>query len=109
MKHWLFLLAAIMCEVTATSALKASEGFTKVLPSVVVVAGFGLAFYFLSIVLEAIPIGVAYAVWAGLGIVFLGVVGWIVFDQQLDTPALVGMAFILVGVVIMNVFSRVTE
>jgi len=98
-----------MCEVTATSALKASEGFTKVLPSVVVVVGFGLAFYFLSIVLEAIPIGVAYAVWAGLGIVFLGIVGWIVFDQQLDTPALVGMAFILVGVVIMNVFSRVTE
>jgi small multidrug resistance pump len=71
-----------------------------------VVAGYALSFYFLSLVLKAIPIGIAYAVWAGLGIVLLGLVGWLVFDQVLDTPALLGMGLILSGVIIMNVFSK---
>lgn len=105
-KYWLFLFAAILSEVTATSSLKASAGFTKVIPSVIVVVGYGLSFYFLSLVLKAIPIGIAYAVWAGLGIVLLALVGWIFFGQTLDTPALIGIALILAGVIIMNVFSK---
>lgn len=106
LKYWLFLLAAIISEVTATSSLKASAGFTKFMPSVVVVVGYALSFYFLSLVLKAIPIGIAYAVWAGLGIVLLAVVGWMVFDQALDAPALLGMALILAGIIIMNIFSN---
>lgn len=106
LKYWLFLFAAILSEVTATSSLKASAGFTKAIPSMVVVVGYALSFYFLSLVLKAIPIGIAYAVWAGLGIVLLAVVGRVFFDQSLDTPALIGIALILAGVIIMNVFSK---
>lgn len=106
LKYWLFLLAAIISEVTATSSLKASAGFTKIMPSVVVVVGYALSFYFLSLVLKAIPIGIAYAVWAGLGIVLLAVVGWMVFGQASDAPALLGMALILAGIIIMNIFSN---
>lgn len=106
LKYWLFLFAAILSEVTATSSLKASAGFTKVIPSVIVVVGYGLSFYFLSLVLKAIPIGIAYAVWAGLGIVLLALVGWVFWGQTLDTPALIGIALILAGVIIMNVFSK---
>lgn len=106
LKYWLFLFAAILSEVTATSSLNASAGFTKVIPSVIVVVGYGLSFYFLSLVLKAIPIGIAYAVWAGLGIVLLALVGWIFFGQTLDSPALIGIALILAGVIIMNVFSK---
>jgi small multidrug resistance pump len=106
LKYWLFLFAAIVSEVTATSSLKASAGFSKIIPSVVVVIGYALSFYFLSLVLKAIPIGIAYAVWAGLGIVLLALVGWIVFGQALDTPAMIGIALILAGVIVMNVFSK---
>ncbi|MGQ2965909.1 DMT family transporter [Methylophilus sp.] len=106
MKYWLFLAIAIISEITATSSLKASAGFTRVIPSIVVVIGYALSFYFLSLTLKAIPIGIAYAIWAGLGIVLLAIVGWVFYDQQLDTPALVGMSFILAGVVIMNLFSK---
>lgn len=106
MKYWLFLLAAIISEVTATSSLKASAGFTKLIPSLIVVVGYALSFYFLSLVLKVIPIGIAYAVWAGLGIVLLTLIGWLVFGQVLDMPALLGIALILSGVIIMNVFSK---
>jgi len=106
LKYWLFLLAAIISEVTATSSLKASAGFTKLIPSLIVVVGYALSFYFLSLVLKAIPIGIAYAVWAGLGIVLLTLIGWLLFGQVLDTPALVGISLILSGVIIMNVFSK---
>lgn len=106
MKHWLFLLAAIISEVTATSSLKASAGFTRLIPSIIVVVGYALSFYFLSLVLKAIPIGIAYAVWAGLGIVLLTLIGWLLFGQVLDTPALIGITLILSGVIIMNVFSK---
>lgn len=106
MKYWLFLLAAIISEVTATSSLKASDGFTKLLPSIIVVVGYALSFYFLSLVLKVIPIGIAYADWAGLGIVLLALVGWLVFGQPLDTPALWGMGLILTGVIVLNVFSK---
>lgn len=106
MKYWLFLAIAIVSEITATSALKASAGFTRIVPSIVVVAGYSLSFYFLSLTLKAIPIGIAYAIWAGLGIVLLAIIGWVVYDQQLDTAAIVGMSFILTGVLILNLFSK---
>jgi len=109
MKNWLFLAIAIVSETIATSALKSSAGFTKLLPSLLVVAGYGIAFYFLSLTLRTIPIGIAYAVWSGVGIVLIALVGWLVFGQKLDTPALLGMGLIVAGVVVMNVFSRTAQ
>lgn len=106
MKNWLFLAIAIISETIATSALKSSEGFTRLLPSVLVVVGYGVAFYFLSLTLRTIPVGIAYAVWSGVGIVLITTVGWLVFGQKLDLPALIGMALIIAGVVVMNVFSK---
>ena len=106
MKYWLYLAIAIISEITATSSLKASEGFTKLLPSMAVVIGYGLSFYFLSLTLKVIPIGITYAIWAGLGIVLLAIVGWVFYGQKLDTAAIVGIGFILAGVLIMNLFSK---
>ena len=106
MKSWLLLAVAIFSEVIATSALKASDGFSKTTPSIIVLVGYGLAFYFLSLTLKTIPVGVAYAVWSGVGIVFVSLIGWFWFEQKLDFPALLGIGFILTGVLIMNVFSK---
>ncbi|WP_417883492.1 SMR family transporter [Vibrio rumoiensis] len=106
MKQWLFLGAAIVSEVIATSAMKSSEGFTKLVPSIVVVLGYITAFYFLSLTLKTIPVGIAYAIWAGLGIVLIAVVGWIVHGQKLDIPAMLGMGLILLGVLVINIFSK---
>lgn len=103
---YLYLAIAIVAEVIATSALKASEGFTKSFPSTVVVIGFGIAFYCLSLVLKTIPIGIAYAIWSGLGIVLISIAGLILFGQKLDLPAIVGIILIISGVVVMNVFSN---
>lgn len=108
MKSWLFLAVAIVGEVIATSALKSSEGFTKLVPSAVVVVGYGVAFYFLSLALRSIPVGVAYAVWAGLGIVLVAAIAWIIHGQKLDAWALVGMGLIVSGVVVLNVLSKVS-
>ncbi|WP_413228154.1 quaternary ammonium compound efflux SMR transporter QacE, partial [Citrobacter amalonaticus] len=84
MKGWLFLVIAIVGEVIATSALKSSEGFTKLAPSAVVIIGYGIAFYFLSLVLKSIPVGVAYAVWSGLGVVIITAIAWLLHGQKLD-------------------------
>ncbi|WP_350432226.1 multidrug efflux SMR transporter [Shewanella sp. H8] len=108
MKSWIFLSVAILTEVVATSALKASDGFSKLAPSIVVVVGYVLSFYFLSLALKSIPVGIAYATWAGLGIVLITVIAWVMYGQKLDVGALVGMTLILVGVVVMNLFSSVT-
>ncbi|MEV4778731.1 DMT family transporter [Burkholderia sp. LMU1-1-1.1] len=105
MNKWLMLGIAIVAETIATSALKSSEGFSKLVPSAIVLAGYGVAFYFLSLTLRSIPVGIAYAVWSGVGIVLITVVGWAFFGQKMDAPALIGMALIIAGVVIMNVFS----
>ena len=105
---WVYLLTAIVAEVIATSALKASDGFSKLLPSVITVAGYAVAFYCLSLTLRHIPGGVAYAVWSGLGVVLITAVAWLVFGQKLDLPALIGMGLIVAGVVVMNVFSKAT-
>ena len=108
MNNWLFLAIAIVSETIATSALKASEGFSRAGPSTVVVVGYGIAFYFLSLTLRTIPVGVAYAVWSGAGIVLIALAGWLVYGQKLDLPALVGMGLIVAGVIVMNVFSKTT-
>lgn len=103
--QWLYLGIAIVCEVIATSALKASDGFTRLTPSVVVVLGYGVAFYCLSLTLRSIPVGVVYAIWSGVGIVLISMVGWLVFGQSLSPMALLGMGLITLGVVILNVFA----
>jgi len=102
----LYLFIAIVGEVAATSALKAAEGFTRLVPSIVVIVGYGIAFYFLSLVLKTLPVGIAYAVWSGLGIVIITVIGAILFKQIPDLPAIVGMSFIIAGVAIINIFSK---
>ncbi len=104
--NWLYLAIAICSEVVATSALKATEGFTQWRPAVLVVVGYVLAFFFLSLTLRSIPVGVAYAVWSGVGIVLVSIVSWLLYDQRLDFAALLGMAFILAGVLIINLFSK---
>lgn len=103
---YLYLVCAIIAEVTATSALKSSQGFSKLIPSVIVVVGYSVSFYFLSVVLKTIPIGVAYAIWSGIGIALISVIGFVAFKQTLDLPAILGIGFIIVGVAIMNLFSN---
>lgn len=105
---WVLLTIAIVAEVIATSSLKLSDGFTRMWPSVVVVAGYGISFYCLSVTMRSIPIGVIYALWSGLGVVLITLVGWLVFKQHLDLPALIGISLIIAGVVIMNVWSKST-
>lgn len=100
-----YLAVAIIAEVAATAALKSSNGFSNLIPSIIVVVGYGTAFYFLSLVLKTIPVGVAYAIWSGAGIFLISIVSLILFDQKLDLPAIIGMVLIIAGIVIMNVFS----
>ena len=108
MSKWLFLSIAILSEVVATSFLKSSEGFTKIWPSLIVVVGYCMAFYFLSLTLDSIPIGVAYAVWSGVGIASIAIVSVIFFEQKIDFAALVGMGLIIAGVIVLRVFSKVS-
>ena len=106
MMSWAYLLIAIVAEVIATSALKASDGFSRLWPSVITVVGYCIAFYCLSLTLRHMPVGVAYAVWSGLGVVLITAVSWIMFGQKLDAAALLGMGLIVAGVIVMNVFSK---
>ena len=103
---YLYLGLAIVAEVAATSALKASDGFSRLLPSLVTIAGYAIAFWFLSLTLRVLPTGIVYALWSGIGIVLISAVAWIWFKQALDGPALLGMGLIIAGVVVINVFSR---
>ena len=103
---WVYLVVAVAGEVIATSALKSSAGFTKLGPSVIVVAGYGVAFYFLSLTLDVIPVGISYALWSGIGIVFISLIGWILFGQRLDLPAMVGIGLIVAGVAVINLLSE---
>lgn len=105
---WLYLLAAIISEVIATSLLKSSEGFTKLWPSLVVVVGYGFAFFFLSLTLRSIPVGIAYAIWSGVGIVLVTLIAWLVHGQRLDPAGMAGIALIVAGVAVLNLFSRTT-
>ncbi|SAI33692.1 mebrane transport protein [Bordetella ansorpii] len=106
--NWLYLALAIGAEIIATSALKGAEGFTRLWPSVITVVGYGVAFYFLSMTLRTIPMGVAYAIWSGAGIVLISLAGLVLYKQTLDLPAIIGIALIVAGVVVMQVFSKTT-
>jgi small multidrug resistance pump len=106
LQSWAYLLIAIVAEVVATSALKASASFTRTGPSTIVVVGYGVAFYFLARALETVPVGIAYAIWSGIGILLITVIGWVVFGQALDAAAIIGLALIVAGVVVLNVFSK---
>lgn len=103
------LLIAILSEVAATSALKACDGFRNLIPSIIVVTGYGSAFYFLSLALRTIPMGIAYAIWSGIGIVLISLAGWLAYGQKLDLAALAGMALIIAGVFVLNVLSGSSE
>jgi small multidrug resistance pump len=109
MKHWLILLLAIVAETIATSALKASDGFSRLLPSVLVVVGYGVSFYCLGLTLKVIPIGIAYAVWSGVGILLITLVGMLLYRQTPDWPAVLGLSLILAGILVINVFSKMTQ
>ncbi|QEM80404.2 DMT family transporter [Halomonas binhaiensis] len=109
MMSYLYLALAIVAEVIATSALKASEGFSRFWPSVLVVAGYLSAFYLLALVLRSVPVGIAYALWAGLGIVLVALVGIVVYGEKPDFPAVLGMAMIVGGVAIIQLFSSVAS
>ena len=106
--YWLYLAIAIVTEVTGTSALKSSQGFTRLLPSVVVLVSYAISFYLLSLTLRTIPVGIVYAIWSGAGIVLLALIGTFFFRQTLDTPAIIGISLILAGVVVINLFSQTT-
>ena len=105
---YLYLVIAIIAEVIATSALKASNGFSVPLPSLITAVGYAISLYFLSLTLKFIPVGIAYAIWSGVGIVLIAAVAWVFQGQKLDAPAMLGMGLIVAGVVVMNVFSKVS-
>lgn len=105
MNHWVAIALAIIAEVIATTALKASNEFTRLIPTLIVIVGYGIAFYLMTISLRVLPVGIMYAIWSGLGIVLISVIGWVVYKQVLDVPAMIGMGLIIAGVVVINVFS----
>jgi len=104
--QWLYLAVAILSEVLGTTCLKLSDGFTKPWPAAGVVAGYGVAFVLLSLTLRTMPVGVAYAVWSGVGIAAITVIGWLKFGQALDAAAFAGIGLIVAGVLVLNVFSK---
>lgn len=109
MKQWLILALAIVAEVTATSMLKASDGFTRIWPSVIVVLGYAVSFYCLSLTVRVMPIGIVYAIWSGVGVTLITLFAWLFYKQVLDLPAILGMSLIVAGVIVLNVFSKSIE
>ncbi|MBB5701647.1 multidrug transporter EmrE-like cation transporter [Ochrobactrum daejeonense] len=109
MPVYAILAIAIFSEVVGTLSLKASEGFTRPGPSLVVIVAYGLAFYFLSLTLRSIPVGVAYAVWSGIGVTLVALIGWLIFGQKLDVAAVFGMGLIIAGVIVLNLFSNTAQ
>jgi|SRR5690554_6718477 len=108
MKSYLFLIIAIVLETIATSSLKGSEQFSKPIPSIITVLGYAGAFYFLSLTLKTIPVGIAYAIWSGVGIILITLVGIFAFKQVPDLPAILGLLLIIAGVIVINVFSSMS-
>jgi small multidrug resistance pump len=104
--NYIYLIVAVVFEVIATTALKQTEGFTRLVPSLVSIGGYALAFYFLSLPLRTMPVGVVYALWCGAGIIFITAIGWVWFRQVLDLPALAGMGLIMAGVIVINLWSK---
>ena len=109
MNSWVSLLIAIVSEVIATSALKSTEGFTRLWPSLIVLIGYGSAFYFLSLTLKQMPIGVAYAVWSGVGVALITIIGWVAFGQKLGAVSLLGIGLIVAGVITLNLSADVHQ
>lgn len=103
--HYLHLFVAVLCETIGTTALQASQQFSRPGPSVLVLIAYGLSFYFLALALRAMPVGIVYAIWSGLGIVLIALIGFVVFGQRLDWPAMLGLALILSGIVVIHMFS----
>ncbi|AKC60109.1 DMT family transporter [Blochmannia endosymbiont of Polyrhachis (Hedomyrma) turneri] len=103
---YLYLLIAIIAEVIATTSLKASWGFSKIYPSIIVIIGYAISFILLSLALKTIPIGIAYAYWAGLGIIFITIIGYLVYKQTLDTFAIIGISLIIIGMLMINLLSK---
>jgi small multidrug resistance pump len=95
-----------LSEVAATSSLKASQGFTKLVPSLIVVAGYVAAFYYLSLTLRSIPVGIAYAIWSGVGVALVALFAWLAYGQKLDVPGIIGIGLIVAGVLVLNLFSK---
>ncbi len=106
MLNWLYLGFAIFCEVLGTSALNLSDGFNKPVPTALSLFAFAISFFLLSLALKTIPVGVAYAIWSGTGIALISAIGYFIFKQSLDGPALLGIGLILAGVIIINRFSN---
>ncbi|MDR2788428.1 MAG: multidrug efflux SMR transporter [Candidatus Accumulibacter sp.] len=107
--QWLFLAVAIVSELIGTMALQASGSFSRPCPSAIVILGYASAFYFLSLALETIPVGVAYAIWSGVGVVLIALIAWILHGQALDLPAIIGILLIVAGVVVLNLFSSTSH
>ena len=103
--QWMFLGIAIVTEVVGTVALKPSHGFTRLWPSVMVVVGYGLSFYFMSLALRTLSVGLIYAIWAGAGVALISVIAWVVFGERLDLPAIAGISLIIAGVIVIKAFS----
>ena len=103
--HYIYLILAVAAETVGTTALQASQQFTRLVPSLIVVGGYGIAFFLLSLTLRVMPVGIVYAIWSGLGIVFIAVIGLVVFGQRLDLPAILGIAMILAGILVIHLFS----
>ena len=106
MNHWLALSIAIVAEVIATSTMRSTNEFTRFWPSLVVVLGYGIGFYCMAISLRVLPVGIMYAIWAGMGIVLVSIVGWVIYKQALDIAAIIGIGLIIAGVIMINVFSK---
>ncbi|HGM4958357.1 TPA: SMR family transporter [Serratia liquefaciens] len=106
MSGFMYLTMAIVAEVIATTMLKASEGFTRLWPSLVVVVGYGVAFWGLSMVVKTMPLGIVYAIWSGMGIVLVSIAAVFVYQQKLDWPAVLGMGLIIAGVLVINLLSK---
>lgn len=106
MQKWLYLSAAIISEVAGTSALRSAEGFTRLVPSCIVIAGYATAFFFLSLTLKTIPVGIAYAIWSGAGTALVTLVAWVFMGQKLDAAAGIGILLIIAGVLVLNLCSK---
>ena len=104
-KHFLFLLFAVIAETIGTSALQASQQFTRIVPSILVIASYAISFYLLSLTLRYMPVGIMYAIWSGLGIVLIAIIGFFVFGQKLDIAAILGIALILGGILVIQLYS----
>lgn len=107
--HYFHLLIAIVAETIGTSALQASQQFTRFWPSVLVVVAYGASFYFMALALKVMPVGIVYAIWSGLGIVLIAIIGWVLFGQKLDTAGVIGLGLITAGIVVIQLFSNTSH